>query len=74
MYVCVCVCVCVIAVIISITTLIIQIQAVRRVYSFQTSVLGDTRRETQFLRAYTNHNMLTPPSPHTHVRDASCGV
>ena len=31
-----------------------------RVYQFLASVLGDSKRETQFLKANANHNMLTP--------------
>ena len=30
------------------------------------SALGDTRRETQLIRAYANHTMLTPP-PAAHL-------
>ena len=41
----------------------------KRVYFFLPSVLGDTRRETRFIKAYTNHTMLTPT---THGE--SCGV
>ena len=29
--------------------------------NFLSSVHGDTRRETQFLKAYANYTMLTPP-------------
>ena len=32
-----------------------------RVYQFLASVHGNTRKETQFLKAYANHTMLTPP-------------
>ena len=32
-----------------------------RVYTFLASVTGNTRRETQFLKTYANHPMLTPP-------------
>ena len=32
-----------------------------RVYQFLASVHGDTGREIQFLKAYANHAMLTPP-------------
>ena len=32
-----------------------------RVYFFQPSVTGDTRRDTQFLKAYANNTMLTLP-------------
>ena len=35
-----------------------------RVNQFLASVLGDTRRETQFLKAYAIHTMLTP-TPNT---------
>ena len=35
-----------------------------RVYQCLASVLADTRRETQFLKAYANHTMLTPTLPH----------
>ena len=31
-----------------------------RVYFFLPSALGDTWRETQILRVYVNHTMLTP--------------
>ena len=46
---------------------IITIQAtqsfrIRTVYFFLASVFGDTRRETQFIKAYANHNMPTPTS------------
>ena len=36
-----------------------------RVYFFLPSVLGDTRKEKQIIKAYANHTMLTP---HTHTR------
>ena len=29
--------------------------------------LGDTRSETQFIKAYTNHTILTPPSSTAHL-------
>ena len=38
-----------------------------RVYKFLTSVHGDTRRETQFLKAYVNHTMLTPLQRAAHL-------
>ena len=38
-----------------------------RVYSFLASVHGDTRRETQFLKAYANNTMLTPPQRAAHL-------
>ena len=34
------------------------------VYFFLPSALGNTRRETQFIRAYANHTMLTPTPQH----------
>ena len=37
-----------------------------RVYSFLASVYGDTRRETQFLKANANHTMLTIPQRVVH--------
>ena len=48
--------------------MIISMIIIRRTLSFLIrkglfllpSVLGDTRRETQFIRAYVNHTMLTP--------------
>ena len=55
---------------ISITTVIqthLQTQAdsvvsgMNRFINFLTSVHGDTRRETQFLKVYADHNVLTPP-------------
>ena len=33
-----------------------------RVYQFLASVLGNTRRETQIMKAYANQTMLTTPS------------
>ena len=39
--------------------IIMQMQAVRTSFFFL-SILSDTRRETQFLRAYANHSMLIP--------------
>ena len=47
-------------VLISIITIIIQIQAVRRSLFISNSVLGETRRETQIIKAYVNHALLTP--------------
>ena len=38
-----------------------------RIYEFLTSVHGDTRGETQFLKVYTNHTMLTPPQRAAHL-------
>ena len=32
-----------------------------RVYQLLASIHGDTRRETQFLKVFANHTMLTPP-------------
>ena len=67
---------CCIATMISITTVIqihIQIQAgifrfgYERVYLFLASVHGDTRREAQFLKAYANQTMLTPPQRAAHL-------
>ena len=37
-----------------------------QVYWFLASVHGDTRRETQFLKAYANHTMLTPTQRAAH--------
>ena len=51
-------------------TTVIQIQAVKRVYSFLPSVLGDMRRETQIIKAYANHTILAP----SQTRSASCSV
>ena len=31
-----------------------------RIYWFLTSVHGDTKKETQFLKVFANHDMLTP--------------
>ena len=42
-----------------------------RVYFFLPSVLGDTRKETQFIKAYAHHTMLAPPTP---MHSASCSV
>ena len=36
-----------------------------RVYFFLPLALGDTRRDTQFIKAYANYTMQTTPSPHT---------
>ena len=44
---------------------ILQIQAVRTSF-FLTSVLGDTRRETQIIKAYANHTIL-PPTIHARL-------
>ena len=38
-----------------------------RVYSFLASVHGDTRRETQFLKAYGDHTMQTLPQRALHL-------
>ena len=38
-----------------------------RVYEFLVSVHGDTRRETQFLKPYANHTMLTLPQRVAHL-------
>ena len=37
---------------------------------FLTSVLGDTRRETQIIKAHANHTMLIPPP----TRSTACSV
>ena len=37
------------------------------VYHFLASVHSDTRRETQFLKVYANHTMLTPPQRAAHL-------
>ena len=37
------------------------------VYLLLASVHDDTRRETQFLKAYANHTMLTPPQRAVHL-------
>ena len=51
-------------------SIIIQITTkYERLYFFLLSILGDTRIETQFLRANANHTMLTTPTHGT-----SCGV
>ena len=34
---------------------------------FLASVHGDTRREPQFLKIYTNHTILTPPQRAEHL-------
>ena len=41
------------------------------VYYFLPSTLGNTRRETQFIKAYANQNMQTPS---TTTDRASCRV
>ena len=56
-----------IAITISITSEILQIQAVRTSLSFQPSVIGDTRRETQIIKAYANHTMLTTTPRKVHL-------
>ena len=38
-----------------------------RVYQFLASVHGDTRRETQFLKAYANHTILTSLQHAAHL-------
>ena len=38
-----------------------------RVYQFLALVHGDTRRETQFLKTYANHTMLTQPQHTAHL-------
>ena len=67
---------CCILIMISITTIIIQIHiqiqanchfGYKRVYKFLASVFGDTRRETEFLKAYANHTMLTLPACAAHL-------
>ena len=63
------------AIMIWITTVIqihIQIQAdchfrYERVYSFLASVHGNMRRETQFLKVFANHTMLTLPQCAAHL-------
>ena len=47
-----------------------QIQVVRTSLFLLPTVLGDTRREIQIIKAYANQTMLTPHSTH----DACCGV
>ena len=49
--------------------MIIRILAVRTSL-FLSSVLGDARRETQIIKAYANHAILTPPHTHPHARTA----
>ena len=39
----------------------------KQVYFFLPSALGDTRRETQFIRAYANHTMMTPSLRAAHL-------
>ena len=41
----------------------------KRVYFFLSLVLGDTRKETQFIKAYANHTMLIP-SFAVHLMDS----
>ena len=38
-----------------------------QVYKFLTSVLDDGRGDTQFLKVYANHTMLTPPPRAAHL-------
>ena len=41
------------------------------------SILGDSRRETQIIKTYASHAMLTPPHTHTHqphTHGTSCGA
>ena len=38
-----------------------------RFINFLTSIHGDTWRETQFLKVYANHTMLTPPQRVVHL-------
>ena len=65
---------CCIAMMISIIITIIQGGLCRfwyeRTYFFLPSARSDTRKEKQFIRAYANHTMLTPPPKYS----ASCYV